>query len=105
MIRAIEPFMRSSNDLDQTADLLVLDAGSHAFDLWDMNALALYEGAFGVQFRDESLEGETQPGSNYSRITSSLWAVARNVERVAGRLSPYLANWLFRLGENLLRHR
>jgi len=51
---AVENFMRSSNDLDQTADLLVFDLVLTR-SLWDMNA-GTVEGAFGVQFRDESLK-------------------------------------------------
>jgi iron complex outermembrane receptor protein len=56
---SIEPFMRSSNDLDQTADLLVLDAVLTR-DLWDMGA-GTVQGAFGFQFRDESLEVKRNP--------------------------------------------
>jgi len=51
---AVENFMRSSNDLDQTADLTVFDLVLTR-SLWDMNA-GTVEGAFGVQFRDESLK-------------------------------------------------
>jgi outer membrane receptor protein involved in Fe transport len=63
---AVEEFMRSSNDLDQTADLLVLDA-VFSRDLWDTGAGTVM-GAFGVQYRDESLDVDrneiaTIPGS------------------------------------------
>jgi len=51
---AVENFMRSSNDLDQTADLLVFD-GVFTRSLWDMSA-GTVEAAFGFQFRDESLK-------------------------------------------------
>ncbi|MBT8079079.1 MAG: TonB-dependent receptor [Gammaproteobacteria bacterium] len=56
---AVENFMRSSNDLDQTAELLVLDA-VFTRDLWDMSA-GTVQGAFGVQYRDESLEVKRNP--------------------------------------------
>lgn len=63
---AVEDFMRSTNDLDQTADLLVYDA-VFSGDLWQMGA-GTAKGAFGVQYRDESLdvkrnEVATIPGS------------------------------------------
>jgi outer membrane receptor protein involved in Fe transport len=63
---AVEEFMRSSNDLDQTADLLVVDAVVSG-DLWEMGA-GTVQGAFGVQYRDESLDVDrntiaTIPGS------------------------------------------
>jgi len=63
---AVEQFMRSSNDLDQTADLLVFDAVISG-DLWDMGA-GTVQGAFGIQYRDESLDVDrnliaTIPGS------------------------------------------
>ncbi|MEJ2603903.1 MAG: TonB-dependent receptor [Gammaproteobacteria bacterium] len=51
---AVENFMRSSNDLDQTADLLVIDAVVSR-DLWEMGS-GTVQGAFGVQYRDEGLE-------------------------------------------------
>lgn len=51
---SIEQFMRSSNDLDQTADLLVFDA-VFTRDLFDMGA-GTVKGAFGIQYRDESLD-------------------------------------------------
>ena len=51
---AVGQFMRSSNDLDQTADLLVFDA-IFTRDLWDMGA-GTVKGAFGIQYRDESLD-------------------------------------------------
>ncbi len=51
---AVEDFMRSSNDLDQTSSLLVFDA-VFTRDLWSMNG-DIVRGAFGAQFRDESLE-------------------------------------------------
>lgn len=51
---SIEPFMRSTNDLDQTADLLVLDA-VFSGDLFEIGA-GTVQGAFGIQFRDESLD-------------------------------------------------
>jgi iron complex outermembrane receptor protein len=51
---AVENFMRSSNDLDQTADLLVFDA-VFTRSLWDMSA-GTVESAFGFQYRDESLD-------------------------------------------------
>jgi len=51
---SVEEFMRSSNDLDQTADLLVVDAVVSG-DLWDIGAGTVM-GAFGVQYRDESLD-------------------------------------------------
>jgi outer membrane receptor protein involved in Fe transport len=51
---SIEPWMRSSNDLDQTADLLVVDA-VFSGDLWDIGA-GTVRGAFGVQYRDENLD-------------------------------------------------
>jgi outer membrane receptor protein involved in Fe transport len=51
---AAEDFMRSSNDLDQTADLLVFDL-ILTRSLWDMSA-GTVEGAFGFQYRDESLK-------------------------------------------------
>jgi outer membrane receptor protein involved in Fe transport len=51
---SIEPWMRSSNDLDQTADLLVLDA-VFSGDLFDFGA-GTVQGAFGVQYRDENLD-------------------------------------------------
>jgi len=56
---SIEPFMRSTNDLDQTADLLVFDAVLTR-DLWDTNA-GTVQSAFGFQFRDESLEIKRNP--------------------------------------------
>ena len=56
---SIEPFMRSTNDLDQTADLLVFDAVLTR-DLWDMTA-GTVQAAFGFQFRDESLEIKRNP--------------------------------------------
>ena len=56
---SIEPFMRSSNDLDQTADLLVFDAVLTR-DLWDMGG-GTVQGAFGFQYRDESLEVKRNP--------------------------------------------
>lgn len=56
---SIEPFMRSSNDLDQTATLLVFDA-IFTRDLWDMGS-GTVQGAFGVQYRDESLEVRRNP--------------------------------------------
>ena len=51
---SIEPFMRSTNDLDQTADLLVVDA-VFSGDLYETRA-GTVRGAFGVQYRDESLD-------------------------------------------------
>jgi len=51
---AVESFMRSSNDLDQTADLLVFDLVATR-SLWDMSA-GTVESAFGFQYRDESLQ-------------------------------------------------
>ncbi len=51
---SIEPFMRSTNDLDQTADLLVVDA-VFSGDLFDFGA-GTVQGAFGIQYRDESLD-------------------------------------------------
>jgi iron complex outermembrane receptor protein len=56
---SIEPFMRSSNDLDQTADLLVLDA-VFSGDLFDFGA-GTVKGAFGVQYRDENLDVDRNP--------------------------------------------
>ncbi|MDH4109434.1 MAG: TonB-dependent receptor [Gammaproteobacteria bacterium] len=56
---AVEQFMRSSNDLDQTADLLVFDA-VFTRELWDM-AAGTVSGAFGVQYRDESLDVKRNP--------------------------------------------
>jgi iron complex outermembrane receptor protein len=56
---AVEDFMRSSNDLDQTADLFVFDA-VFSGDLWEMGA-GTVQGAFGVQYRDESLEVRRNP--------------------------------------------
>jgi len=56
---SIEPFMRSSNDLDQTADLLVFDAVATR-DLWSMSG-GTVQGAFGFQYRDESLEIKRNP--------------------------------------------
>jgi outer membrane receptor protein involved in Fe transport len=56
---SIEPWMRSSNDLDQTADLLVVDA-VFSGDLFDM-AAGTVKGAFGVQYRDESLDVNRNP--------------------------------------------
>lgn len=56
---AVENFMRSSNDLDQTADLLVIDAVVSR-DLWEV-ANGTVQGAFGIQYRDESLEVERNP--------------------------------------------
>ena len=56
---AVEDFMRSTNDLDQTADLLVFDA-VFTRDLWDM-AAGTVSGAFGVQYRDESLKVSRNP--------------------------------------------
>jgi outer membrane receptor protein involved in Fe transport len=63
---AVEDFMRSSNDLDQTADLLVFDA-VFSGDLFEMGA-GTVQGAFGIQYRDESLDVDrnliaTIPGS------------------------------------------
>lgn len=63
---AVEDFMRSSNDLDQTAELLVFDA-VFSGDLWEM-AAGTARGAFGVQYRDEGLDVDrnleaTIPGS------------------------------------------
>jgi iron complex outermembrane receptor protein len=51
---AVEDFMRSSNDLDQTAELLVVDAVVNG-DLWEMGA-GTVQGAFGFQYRDDSLD-------------------------------------------------
>ncbi len=51
---SIEPFMRSTNDLDQTAELLVLDA-VFSGELFDFGAGTVM-GAFGVQYRDENLD-------------------------------------------------
>ena len=56
---SIEPFMRSTNDLDQTADLLVFDA-VFSGDLFDIGA-GTVQGAFGIQYRDESLEVRRNP--------------------------------------------
>ena len=56
---AVEDFMRSSNDLDQTADLLVLDA-IFSGDLVDIGAGTI-RGAFGVQYRNESLDVKRNP--------------------------------------------
>ena len=56
---SIEPFMRSTNDLDQTADLLVFDAVVTR-ELWDMSGGSA-QGAFGVQYRDESLKNSRNP--------------------------------------------
>jgi len=56
---SIEPFMRSSNDLDQTAELLVVDAIVSG-DLFEMGA-GTAQGAFGIQYRDESLEVKRNP--------------------------------------------
>jgi len=51
---SVEAFMRSTNDLDQTADLLVVDAVVSG-DLFDIGA-GTVQGAFGIQYRDESLD-------------------------------------------------
>jgi outer membrane receptor protein involved in Fe transport len=51
---AVEEFMRSTNDIDQTADLLVFDA-VFSRDLFEMSA-GTVQGAFGFQYRDESLD-------------------------------------------------
>lgn len=56
---AVEDFMRSSNDLDQTADLLVLDA-VFTGDLFDFGA-GTVRGAFGLQYRDENLDVNRNP--------------------------------------------
>jgi outer membrane receptor protein involved in Fe transport len=56
---AVEEFMRSSNDLDQTADLLVFDAVVTG-NLFEMNA-GTVRGAFGFQYRDESLDVDRNP--------------------------------------------
>lgn len=56
---AVEDFMRSSNDLDQTADLLVFDA-VFSGDLWDMGA-GTVRGAFGLQYRDDGLTVKRNP--------------------------------------------
>ena len=56
---AVEEFMRSSNDLDQTANLAVFDA-VFTRDLWNMGG-GTVQGAFGVQYRDESLEVKRNP--------------------------------------------
>jgi outer membrane receptor protein involved in Fe transport len=56
---AVEQHMRSSNDLDQTASLLVFDA-VFTHDLWDM-ANGTVEGAFGFQYRDEGLDAKRNP--------------------------------------------
>jgi len=56
---AVEDFMRSSNDLDQTADLLVFDA-VFTRELWEM-AAGTVNGAFGFQYRDESLDVKRNP--------------------------------------------
>jgi outer membrane receptor protein involved in Fe transport len=56
---AVEEFMRSSNDLDQTAELLVFDA-VFTGDLWEMGA-GTVRGAFGVQYRDEGLDVDRNP--------------------------------------------
>jgi len=63
---AVEEFMRSSNDLDQTADLLVIDAVVNG-DLWE-TSVGTVRGAFGFQYRDDSLDVDrnaisTIPGS------------------------------------------
>jgi outer membrane receptor protein involved in Fe transport len=63
---AVEEFMRSTSDIDQTADLLVFDAVISG-DLFDMGA-GTVQGAFGIQYRDESLDVDrnliaTIPGS------------------------------------------
>ena len=51
---AVEEFMRSTSDIDQTAELLVFDA-VFTRNLFDMGA-GTVQGAFGFQYRDESLE-------------------------------------------------
>ena len=51
---SIEPFMRSTNDLDQTAELLVLDA-VFSGELFDIGADPV-KGAFGIQYREENLD-------------------------------------------------
>lgn len=51
---AVEQHMRSSNDLDQTADLLVFDLVLSR-DLWQMEA-GTVQSAFGLQYRNESLD-------------------------------------------------
>ena len=56
---AVEDFMRSSNDLDQTADLLVVDAVFRG-DLFEMGA-GTVRGAFGFQYRDEGLDVNRNP--------------------------------------------
>ncbi len=56
---AVEDFMRSSLDLDQTADQLVVDAVFNG-DLWEMGA-GTVRGAFGFQYRDDSLDVDRNP--------------------------------------------
>lgn len=56
---AVEDFMRSSNDLDQTADLLVVDAVFRG-DLLDIGA-GTVRGAFGFQYRDDGLQVKRNP--------------------------------------------
>ena len=51
---SIEPFMRSTNDLDQTAELLVLDA-VFSGELFNIGP-GTVQGAFGIQYRDETLD-------------------------------------------------
>jgi len=51
---SIEQFMRSTSDIDQTAELLVFDA-VFSRDLFDIGA-GTVQGAFGFQYRDESLD-------------------------------------------------
>ncbi len=52
---SVEAYLRDSNDLSpQTASLLVFDA-VFTRDLWDM-AAGTVQGAFGVQYREDSLE-------------------------------------------------
>lgn len=56
---AVENFMRSSNDLDQTASLLVVD-GVFTRDLWETGA-GTVQGAFGFQYREDTLDVDRNP--------------------------------------------
>lgn len=56
---AVENFMRSTNDLDQTSSLLVFDA-VFTRDLWDTSA-GTVQSAFGLQYREDTLEVKRNP--------------------------------------------
>ena len=56
---AVEQFMRSTNDLDQTSSLLTFDA-VFTRDLWETSA-GTVQSAFGLQYREDTLEVKRNP--------------------------------------------